>query len=606
MTVRRFLRDARAGATAIAAAAVTAIAVGGAALVGDHVWLVDQRDVLKTAADAAAVAATLEMKRLDQGLSDRQLEARLRPVAERYVKLNLAHLSKARYDRAVDTLVVKVYPDRGAGTVNVTAEADLGGTLFASTVPLFAGYVEPATTEVEAGVECATNVVEVVLAFDVTASMHQRIGGQRKIEATVAAANALLDVLYAGCANTNVAVGVVPWDKTVRLDNATARRFRRGNWVDLRAYRLAPGVAGRDWAGCLEDRWHGSDVRTSGGLSLVLPGERGQAFRAFLYPNTTNQDPAVVERARDAVLARFSTLGRTAQEQTDVAEALRRWGDNDWGEPVPLMAGERAQGARARGARTGPNAQCTETPMRALSSNRTLVERMIGMLDDRMLWGGGTMAHLGVTWARRMLDPEWRAVWGGQTHPVDAAAGVTKAIVLLTDGSNALLDHPTTLPGQIGVRAVSDGGAPVRACDPDARSCTRIHGRRQVTRYSALGRLSDDAEDRVVIADGGRYQARPDFWGTSRVNYRPGLDALMEASCGLARAEGLSVYTVFIGGQREQALGSSQKLTDACAGAPGTPDEDRADFHFEADDPETLTDAFEEIGQRLLAVRRTS
>ena len=73
----------------------------------------------------------------------------------------------------------------------------------------------------------------------------------------------------------------------------------------------------------------------------------------------------------------------------------------------------------------------------------------------------------------------------------------------------------------------------------------------------------------------------------------------------LAHDEGLRVYTVFIGGRREEALGSSQALVDACSGAADTPDDDRADFHFEADDPATLRAAFEEIGQRLLAVRRT-
>ena len=71
------------------------------------------------------------------------------------------------------------------------------------------------------------------------------------------------------------------------------------------------------------------------------------------------------------------------------------------------------------------------------------------------------------------------------------------------------------------------------------------------------------------------------------------------------RGEGLRVYTVFIGGRREEALGSSRALVDACSGTADTPDDDRADFHFEADDPATLRAAFEEIGQRLLAVRRT-
>ena len=78
-TLRRFLHETRAGATAIAAVAVTVMTVGASALIIDHVWLVDQRDVLKSAADAAAVAATLEMEReLDRNpeISDGELHPR--------------------------------------------------------------------------------------------------------------------------------------------------------------------------------------------------------------------------------------------------------------------------------------------------------------------------------------------------------------------------------------------------------------------------------------------------------------------------------------------------------------------------------------------------
>lgn len=62
--IGRFLRDASGGATAIVAGAVTIMVVGASALLVDHTWLVDQRDVLKSASDAAAVAATIELKRL--------------------------------------------------------------------------------------------------------------------------------------------------------------------------------------------------------------------------------------------------------------------------------------------------------------------------------------------------------------------------------------------------------------------------------------------------------------------------------------------------------------------------------------------------------------
>ena len=64
MTPRRFLGDARGGATALVAAAVALMTIGGTALVGDHLWLVDQRDVLKNASDSAGIAVTLEMNRL--------------------------------------------------------------------------------------------------------------------------------------------------------------------------------------------------------------------------------------------------------------------------------------------------------------------------------------------------------------------------------------------------------------------------------------------------------------------------------------------------------------------------------------------------------------
>ena len=54
MTLRRFRGETRAAATGIAAVRLTGMTIGGAALVSDHAWIVDQRDVLKAAADAEA------------------------------------------------------------------------------------------------------------------------------------------------------------------------------------------------------------------------------------------------------------------------------------------------------------------------------------------------------------------------------------------------------------------------------------------------------------------------------------------------------------------------------------------------------------------------
>lgn len=218
----RFLQDVSGGATSITAAMLVVMAVGGTALISDHVWLVDQRDVLKSAADAAAAAATLERNRLPDGLSDRKLNKKLRATAKRYVKLNLAHLPKDRYERAMETLVVNVYPNRHQDTVGVTAEADLGGTLLASRLPLFADSVDPSKMSVQAGVERVREPVDLVLAIDTSTSMKRNLKGRptrnadrSRLEIVRRAALQVVDI-FDGSAH----IGVIPWSNVVNAKRA--------------------------------------------------------------------------------------------------------------------------------------------------------------------------------------------------------------------------------------------------------------------------------------------------------------------------------------------------------------------------------------------------
>ena len=218
----RFLQDVSGGATSITAAMLAVMAVGGTALISDHVWLVDQRDVLKSAADAAAAAATLERNRLPDGLSDRKLNRKLRATAKRYVKLNLAHLPKDRYERALETLVVNVFPNRHQDTVGVTAEADLGGTLLASRLPLFADSVDPSKMSVQAGVERVREPVDLVLAIDTSTSMKLKLNGRptrnadrSRLEIVRRAALQVVDI-FDGSAH----IGVIPWSNVVNVQRA--------------------------------------------------------------------------------------------------------------------------------------------------------------------------------------------------------------------------------------------------------------------------------------------------------------------------------------------------------------------------------------------------
>ena len=237
----RFLQDVSGGATSITAAMLAVMAVGGTALISDHVWLVDQRDVLKSAADAAAAAATLERNRLPDGLSDRKLNKKLRATAKRYVKLNLAHLPKDRYERAVETLVVNVFPNRHQDTVGVTAEADLGGTLLASRLPLFADSVDPSKMSVQAGVERVREPVDLVLAIDTSVSMKRNLKGratrnaeQSRLEIVRRAALQVVDI-FDGSAH----IGVIPWSNVV---NAKRAQWPAKYADDIDGHRRYPPV----------------------------------------------------------------------------------------------------------------------------------------------------------------------------------------------------------------------------------------------------------------------------------------------------------------------------------------------------------------------------
>ena len=603
MSIRGFLRDTRAGATAIAAAAVAVMTVGGTALLGDHVWLLDQRDVLKTAADAAGVAATLEMTRLaGEAHTDDELKAEIEPVVRRYILMNLEHLRAERYEQAEDSLTIELDIDRDANTVAVTAEADLGGTLFSRHLPLLGNYEGPASIRAKTGTECSGGIIEVALALDVTASMNAAIDNRspktpanQRMPVAIEAAKTLVEELHSGCDDTDVVIGVVPWDKTVRLPSH--EQWESRGWVDTSAFRAAATEPGYEaWEGCVADRRHpAADTRNSDGLSLTLPGTA--SFPAWMYPDTNRLDPALIAEVRQAIFDNFGAHGVEESLGTSgVDELLEDRGDNSWDN-----------------ANRGPNFHCTWTAILPLSSDREEVEGVLDSLYDTSrtppLMGGVTMSHLGLIWGRRMLAPSWRDVWGDDTHPVDAGDTVTKALVLLTDGQNgANSDGWGQLPGRFSARYDTVADALEFGCDSrKVAGCRILRGEHgwgdgYASRYTAVGRFGEGRpEDGFPVA--GQDFAR----ASTGTDARARLKDLMLHSCELAHEEGLDVYTVSLLSPR-QSIGQGWKdQLVACSGNPGTTTAaEREEFHLQGTDRESLVSAFREIGRRLIKVRRTS
>ena len=436
-----FVRGERGGATALAAAALTVMTVGGSALTIDHLWLVDQRDTLKRAANAAGVAATSELNNQlqnDSNVSDAALLAVLQEVAERYLRMNLEHLPKDRLDQAQATLVVTVTLNRDGRSVNVTAQADLGGFILGGRLPFLADAKGPAKVRAESRTDTLTSPVEVVLAIDVSGSMELDLAGGYKtrnvtrMEIVKGAAKSLVDILNPNEAG-RVAIGILPWNQIVALAPDAAQKWANFNWARYPRRRgygvpykcephgncvvpaaieedLPPASVSDPWRGCLDGTRMGTGVSTQASVPdsddfFTLPS--ANPFAQGFFVSTYGSAYTCLE---DPLPASF--LGQLCHE----------------GSPP----------------RPGPSKISSQLSCRAgfpqilplSTSEKTLVDAIDALAPK----GGYTYSALGVLWAQRLLQHTWRNVWGGTVHPVNvtlpANQGLRKAIVLLTDGED--------------------------------------------------------------------------------------------------------------------------------------------------------------------------
>ena len=447
--VGRFLVGTRAGATSIVTAVVAAMSVAGFAFIVDHIWLIDQRDVLKSAADAGAIAATKEMNRRlipDPDISQADLTTALTPVARNYIELNLAYLPTNRLTRAKETLAVAVTPDGDRGTVDVAASADLGGTLFSRHLPILSNYKGPATVGTRAGVETEVTPIEAVLAIDVSTSMQIKLDGgtpnkdlneKSRMDIVKDAAKALVNILRPNEHN-RVAIGVVPWHFAVRLADATATDWSTKLWARYpteRTYGVPyechesastctpaaitatlPSSAPEDWEGCLDGHRMGGSGTSAANPAVAdlftTPSVDpfSQAYYPSLYGYQYECNPWTSIEDFPSDYYDLSCYNPYSANDMRYSDHAPQWSCDD-----------------------------TDPTLLPLSTNRTAI---IGAIDGLSPVGRRTYSALGVLWGQRMLLSTWRTAWGGTVHPVDPASaagkGVRKVIVLLTDGHDSI------------------------------------------------------------------------------------------------------------------------------------------------------------------------
>ena len=472
--LRRFARDTRA-AVGIAAALLTVGTVSGAALIVDHVWLYSQRDVLKTSAEAASIAATLELNRrlaADYTFSDADLKDVLETVAKRYVEINLAHLPAQRLKAARQSLgepnAVLVDIDLAARTVVVTVQADLGGTLFSRWLPLLGNYEGPGAIAVKAGVESDSSPAEVILAIDTSLSMHDNLQGDvtdgppslapgqtcsgegnrarecSRMAIVKRAALALVDILEPD-KNNRVAMGIVPWHVQVRLDTNTANTWVSNGWADYPTHRryevpylncgfsnsspcnnlpagveeALPASAPRAWKRCLDEDRVDAGIATLPSVDKLFdppsrnaPFAQGYSISGF----------GIASQCQDSRSADFPA---DLKSQTCYM-------------PPPGVSSNDLRQSKIYSRSSQHDCKHGTEAILPLSTAPAKIRDKIQLLAPV---GGLTYSALGVLWGQRLLTPSWKNAWGGSgAHPIGPgdpdADEVRKAIVLLTDGED--------------------------------------------------------------------------------------------------------------------------------------------------------------------------
>ena len=437
----RFLRDVRGGATSIFAVMVAVMTVAAAALIVDHNWLVDQRDTIKNATDAAAVAATIEMTRPGiQSKSDSDLRDHLEGVAETYATLNLSHLSGERLKRAKDSLDVEVTPKRASNSVEVSVSADLGGTLFSRHLPVVGNYAGPEKIGTVASVESTSNPVEVVLAVDVSYSMLKTLDGQyvnynrsdHRMAIVKQAATSLVDILDPNAEN-RVAVGLVPWQAQVRLDKATRDDWSNEGWAEYPKSRRYGAIYACKPQGNCSSKVEDHDLPRKDQLNEAWLGcldehrvdkVDDQKF-ANLPPESALLDlPAGRPFAQGFFYSFYGLAYRCLSQLPINFDWQYCYGTSELWEVDDKIA---------------PQRTCfVQMPtILPLTSDATQVRNSIANLVPV---NGPTYSALGVLWGQRLLSHSWKSVWGDDVHPVDPAsedgAGARKVLVLLTDGED--------------------------------------------------------------------------------------------------------------------------------------------------------------------------
>jgi Flp pilus assembly protein TadG len=556
MRLLRRLDNKGSTAALTAALATTIIGLTGVAVDSTRIWLVESR--LKTAVDAAALAAA---RRLNDATRDSEATA-----------VFWGHFTQANGARTFlgATITAPTITPDATNTARIRVSAS-------ATVPmtLMGVLTNSAVTRTEsATVERAGMGLELAIVIDQTSSMRDAAGGGlgTKLDAAKAAAQTLLNVLYAGQERQqNLWVSVVPFARTINIGTGNTHMLNTTNPAMPAGWSLA------GWSGCVEARLNGHDTTDA------APTTDATRFRPYFWPTTFRQVGQV--GGSSGITARCTTAN--AYPGSVTAQRFCH-GDNDWtvngvGPSQTDLNGNymysflRGLGMTHAEAQ-GPNLLCAQTPIQPLTANRTAVNAAIAAITAPVRSGGTTTA-VGLQGAWYTLSPNWQGLWQNPNAGIPNTPNLPlpyntpnmrKVAIILTDGDNNWQ------------AAYGENSA---TCGSSNRSvCSSATGTELI--YNAYGRVATGTNS---------YNARfptATISPVSQTNADNRLDARFSATCTAMKNAGIIIYVIGF-----EVASAQRTLLRNCATS--------ANHYLESPTAATLSSVFQQVGNQLAGLRVT-
>ena len=475
-TLTKFAKDEK-GSFAILFALVAVILIFAAGTAIDYTRAINEQDRMQRAIDAAVLAGATQ----SQTISDTDA---IEQAALDVFNINYQVSSGTTIE--APTFTYSPTQRELVGTINGTVPTTLSRVMGIETIDV----------GVNATASLGVTRVEYVLAIDQSGSMKSNGRQAALIDGLEDFRDILTDTLQFG---DEAYIGVVPWQTTVNI--GTHRRDWVFNLDRPRTQGLVPpfnnigdpnnleflpstrrenvllALSSFDFAAQgfegyedqteldeLDDLFdgNGNGNGNGNGPPNINPSDypdlswRGCVLARDVddtIPIDYDQNYSEYEDTDDAAnLAAPESVLRTPSNDDDKFRAYYqppRWGENGlintW---IPFGNHTEDENDDTRNPNLGCNRQEIQYFVSLGTNSTAVLDNVIAGLDPEDDVSAHTDSSLGMIWALRMMDPEWRDFWNDPSLPDDVPAALDnssrKVIILLTDGRNGIGSN--TLP----------------------------------------------------------------------------------------------------------------------------------------------------------------